>query len=199
MQEYKDFVVFLEKYGKSQITYKEKMNLEQLDADRTTHKRTGFPCFLVSRLWMDEYDRMRRLTGQMAYLWPLNNYSIINDLFEAHYSTHPLQTHKNSWIFPGTEPLAVSKKLYAFLCSIYSADLQIAPVRRLFQEGGDRDRDLAAPRTVPLIPASVTFRQNTVFYQLTSNEMPGKEIIKLVEERFGIGELTYPKDDEASF
>lgn len=135
MQEYSNFLVFLQEYGKSTISYNDKMNAEMIEADRSAHKRTGFPCFLISKVWMDEYNRMRRFQANRTYLQPLSNFSMINDIFEAHCFSDSKQTYKNVWLLPGTDPVIVSKKFYNFLCSVYSRGEQVTPIKRLYQEG----------------------------------------------------------------
>lgn len=197
MQGYRSFLVYLRKHGQNKITFNERMHEEMIEQDKRTHKRTGFPCHLISLQWLDDYNSMRNSSSTTNYLGPVTNFAICNDIFEAQQYGNPLHQHKNAYFFPIPRYKLISKKLWTFFCSLFAGDNQFAPIKRLYRERASYYEN--NPEIVDLVPAVIICGKELTLYQLTANELVSRELLPLLEKRHGLGELKLLSDLESSF
>ena len=59
------------KHINSTIHFHEPTYQEQLQLNKRTHKKTGFPCYFISSQWQRDFRKATRNTG---YMNPPNNF-----------------------------------------------------------------------------------------------------------------------------
>ena len=166
--------------------------------DKTCHKKTGFPCYIISSQWYRDYLRIVNNLDKFNYMGPFNNFSLINDIFEAHHFSSELDSYKNTYIMPATSlRKLVSKKLYRYLCLSYAGDNQFCPIKRIFN--ADRTYYRTLNQAVEVIPIAIKCKKQLIVIQLTANDLISQELIPIIMTKFGNGELRHPSSEQASF
>ena len=82
-QRFAEFTSLLElmnKYQKQEVHIDSKLLSEESDLESKRYKFEGFPCYLLSSQWMDDFQKALRY-GKGFFVGPLTNYAILNDLF----------------------------------------------------------------------------------------------------------------------
>lgn len=104
-----------------------------------------------------------------------------------------MQKYKSTVVFPvSSKYKVISKKLWALYCSVFAEDHQFAPIRRLYQEkltsySYSAYSQGSSQEIVQLVPAVVNCDSQLLILQLTANELVSKELISIIEEKYGFG------------
>ena len=117
----------LEKYGKGELKLNPKDISEERSQELRRQKFEGFPCYVVATQWYDDFHSAMRTKQKIG---PINNFAVINDIFEAHQYA-PEEAHRNCYMFPGDRVEAVSKTHWNFMTAFFNEGAEFVPIKRL--------------------------------------------------------------------
>jgi hypothetical protein len=85
--------------------------------EERSKKYEGFPTYLLTTQWIEDFNSAIPSKNEV-YLSPINNFFIVNDMFENYHFEDPLDLYKNTVVFPGALFQTFTKKYWHFLHSI---------------------------------------------------------------------------------
>lgn len=133
----------------------------------------GFPAYLICT---KQIKKILQIIDkkQTKLIYPINNFAIINHIFQAEHFKKKTQEYKNVYIFADSEYTFISKRLWFLFNSLLNGGKQFNPIKRIIKV------ESLSKKIYPLVPIAVEYNNKVYCFQLSKNKPFAHEFYKII-------------------